>query len=209
MRVIDSQTKRYQDQLLTADSIDLSRPDNKELVRGVRLWFEALWYFFALPLLRSHLITSSWFRCVLLRMFGARIGKGVHVKPGLRVKFPWYLEVGEHAWLGEDLWIDNLAHVSIEDHCCLSQGAYLCTGNHDWSSVNMRLIRKPITCKRGSWVGAKAIIGPGVVVGAGAVICTGAVVTKSVPDMEVHAGNPAQFVRYRKLRAEKASSAYA
>ena len=209
MRIVNSQTKHDQDQLLPADSIDLSRPDNTELVRGAPLWFEALWYFFALPLVRSHLITSSWFRCRLLRLFGAKIGKGVYVKPGLRVKFPWYLEIGEHSWLGEDLWIDNLAHVKIEEHCCLSQGAYLCTGNHDWSSVNMRLICRNITCKRGSWVGAKAIIGPGVVVGAGAVICTGAIATKSVPDMEVHAGNPAQFVRYRQLRAEKTSSAHA
>jgi putative colanic acid biosynthesis acetyltransferase WcaF len=141
MRVINSQTKHNQDQLLTADSIDLSRPDNTELVRGAPLWFEALWYFFALPLVRSHLITSSWFRCRLLRLFRAKIGKGVHVKPGLRVKFPWYLEIGEHSWLGEDLWIDNLAHVRIEEHCCFSQGAYLCTGNHDRSTVNMRLIR--------------------------------------------------------------------
>lgn len=209
MGIINSQTKHNQDQFLPADSIDLSRPDNRELVRGAPLWVEALWYFLALPLLRSHLITSSWFRCRLLRLFGAKIGKGVYVKPGLRVKFPWYLEIGEHSWLGEDLWIDNLAYVKIEEHCCLSQGAYLCTGNHDWSSLTMRLTRRNITCKRGSWVGAKAIIGPGVVVGAGAVISTGAVATKSVPDMEVHAGNPAQFVRYRQLRAEKTSSAHA
>lgn len=209
MGIINSQTKHNQDQFLPTDSVDLSRPDNRELVRGAPLWVEALWYFLALPLLRSHLITSSWFRCRLLCLFGAKIGRGVYVKPGLRVKFPWYLEIGEHSWLGEDLWIDNLAHVKIEQHCCLSQAAYLCTGNHDWSSVNMRLIRKPITCKRGSWVGAKAIIGPGVVVGAGAVICTGAVVTGSVPDMEVYAGNPAQFVRCRQLRTERASSAHA
>lgn len=207
--IIKSQKAKEQGPLLAAESIDLSRPDNTELIRGAPLWFEALWYCIALPLVRSHLITSSWFRCRLLRLFGAKIGKGICVKPGLRVKFPWYLEIGDHAWLGEDLWIDNLAPVKIEDHCCLSQGAYLCTGNHDWSTVNMRLIRRNIICKRGSWVGAKAILGPGVVVGAGAAICTGAVVTKSVPDMEIHAGNPAQFVRHRQLRAEDTGSAYA
>jgi putative colanic acid biosynthesis acetyltransferase WcaF len=152
-------------------------------------------------MLRSHLIISSAFRCALLRIFGAKIGNGVYIKPGLRVKFPWYLEIGDHSWLGEDLWIDNLAQVSIGAHCCLSQGAYLCTGNHDWSSVNMRLFRQPITCKRGSWIGAKAILCPGVVIGAGAIVTTGSVVTKSVPDMEVHAGNPAHFVRYRHIRA--------
>jgi putative colanic acid biosynthesis acetyltransferase WcaF len=200
METIKEQTEKAQDQQLDANSIDLSRPDNSELVRGAPLWVEALWYFLGLPLLRSHLITSSAFRCMLLRVFGAQIGTGVYIKPGLRVKFPWYLKVGDHSWLGEDLWIDNLANVSIEAHCCLSQGAYLCTGNHDWSSVNMRLFRRPIICKRGSWIGAKAILCPGVVIGSGAVATAGSVVTKSVPDMEIHSGNPAQFIKYRQLR---------
>jgi putative colanic acid biosynthesis acetyltransferase WcaF len=205
METIKEQTEKVQDRLLEANSIDLSCPDNSELVRGAPLWVEALWYFLGLPLLRSHVITSSAFRCILLRIFGAKIGTGVYIKPGLRVKFPWYLEVGDHSWLGEDLWIDNLARVSIEAHCCLSQGAYLCTGNHDWSSVNMRLFRRPIICKRGSWIGAKTVLGPGVVVGAGAVITAGSVVTKSVPDMEIHAGNPAQFIKYRQLRCDRKS----
>jgi putative colanic acid biosynthesis acetyltransferase WcaF len=193
------QTKAGQDPLLDANAIDLSRPDNSDLVRGAPIWVEALWYFFALPLLRSHLITSSALRCFLLRAFGAKVGHGVYIKPGLRVKFPWYLEIGDHSWLGEDLWIDNLAQVTIESHCCLSQGVYLCTGNHDWSSVNMRLFRRPITCQRGSWVGAKAMLCPGVVVGAGAIVTAGSVVTKNVPDMEIHTGNPAQFVKFRHL----------
>lgn len=200
MDAVDEKTKSGQALLLDTDSIDLTRPDNTELVRGAPLLVEAFWYFLGLPLLRSPLITSSAFRCRLLRLFGAKVGRGVHIKPGLRVKFPWYLEVGDHSWLGEDLWIDNLAQVKIEAHCCLSQGAYLCTGNHDWSSVNMRLYRRPITCRRGCWIGAKAVLCPGVVVGAGAIVSAGSVVTKNIPDMEVHAGNPAKFVRYRKLR---------
>jgi putative colanic acid biosynthesis acetyltransferase WcaF len=192
-------TEDWQARSLDADSIDLSRPDNAELVRGAPLWVEALWYFVGSPIVRSHLVVSSALRCMILRMFGAKIGKGVYAKPGLRVKFPWYLEVGDYSWLGEDLWIDNLAPVKLEAHCCLSQGAYLCTGNHDWSSTNMRLFRLPITCKRGCWVGAKSVVCPGVVVGAGAIIAAGSVATKNVPEMEIHAGNPARFVRLRKL----------
>jgi putative colanic acid biosynthesis acetyltransferase WcaF len=138
----------------------------------------------------------------LLRIFGAKVGRGVYIKPGVRVKFPWFLEIGDHSWLGEDLWIDNLAHVKIEAHCCLSQGAYLCTGNHDWSSVNMRLFRRPIICRQGCWIGAKAILCPGVVIGAGAIVTAGAVVTTNIRDMEIHAGNPAQFVRQRKLQVD-------
>jgi putative colanic acid biosynthesis acetyltransferase WcaF len=111
-----------------------------------------------------------------------------------------------HSWLGEDLWIDNLAYVTIEAHSCLSQGAYLCTGNHNWSSTNMRLYRRPITCRRGSWVGAKSVLCPGVTVGAGAIVSAGSVVTKNIPEMEVHGGNPAQFVRYRKLRNDPSTA---
>jgi putative colanic acid biosynthesis acetyltransferase WcaF len=200
MDVINQRMENVQGQLQDANSVDLRCPDNTELVRGAPLWVEALWYFFALPIVRSHLVTSSAFRCRLLRIFGARVGRGVYIKPGLRVKFPWYLEIGDYSWLGEDLWIDNLAQVKIEAHCCLSQGVYLCTGNHDWSSFNMRLFRRPITCRRGCWIGAKAMLCPGVVVGAGAIVTAGSVVTKDLPDMEVHAGNPAQFVKHRDLR---------
>jgi len=200
MDVINQRMENVQGQLRDANSVDLRCPDNTELVRGAPLWVEALWYFFALPVVRSHLVTSSAFRCRLLRIFGAKVGRGVYIKPGLRVKFPWYLEIGDYSWLGEDLWIDNLAQVTIEAHCCLSQGVYLCTGNHDWSSFNMRLFRRPITCRRGCWIGAKAMLCPGVVVGAGAIVTAGSVVTKDLPDMEVHAGNPAQFVKHRDLR---------
>jgi putative colanic acid biosynthesis acetyltransferase WcaF len=185
---------------LAPSQIDLSVPDNSELVRGAPLLIEAVWYFCGLPLLRSHWITSSSFRTRLLRLFGAKIGRGVYIKPGLRVKFPWYFEVGDHTWLGEDLWVDNLAQVTIGPHCCISQGAYLCTGNHDWSAPDMRLFRRPIRCERGSWVGAKSVVCPGVTLGAGAIAAAGSVITKDIPSMEVHAGNPAGFVRRRELR---------
>jgi putative colanic acid biosynthesis acetyltransferase WcaF len=137
----------------------------------------------------------------LLRLFGAKVGKGVYMKPGVRVKFPWYLRVGDFCWLGEDLWIDNLAPVEIGSNVCISQAAYLCTGNHDWTKPNMKLFRKSITVQDGSWVGAKAILCPGVVVGRGAVVAAGSVVTRSVSAYQVWAGNPATFLRDRRLDA--------
>lgn len=179
--------------------IDLSVPDNSDLDRGAPLAVEALWYFFGLPLLRSSVITSSPFRCWLLRLFGARIGESVYIKPGVRVKFPWYLEVRDHSWIGEDVWIDNLSQVTIGPHACISQGAYLCTGNHDWSSTNMKLFRRPIVCGRGSWVGARAVVCPGVTIGEGAVLTAASVASKNVPPFEIHGGNPALFVRCRVL----------
>ena len=134
----------------TALFVDLSCPDNSELVRGRPLLIEALWYFVGLPLVGSHYLTSSRLRAAILRLFGARVGKDVCIKPRVRVKFPWYLTIGDHCWIGEEVWIDNLAEVRIGDHSCLSQGAYLCTGNHDWGHPHMKLHRRPIAVGRGA-----------------------------------------------------------
>lgn len=135
--------------------VDLSTPDNSLLVRGRSRAIEALWIFCAAPVLASRIMVSSQVRVWLLRLFGADIGTNVYLKPGIRVKFPWYLSIGDHCWIGEDVWIDNLARVSIAPHVCVSQGAYLCTGNHDWSQRNMRLFSKPIRLETGCWVGAR------------------------------------------------------
>jgi putative colanic acid biosynthesis acetyltransferase WcaF len=118
------------------------------------------------------------------------------------VKYPWHLKIGDDCWLGEDCWIDNLTTVHLGDNVCISQGAYLCTGNHDWSDACFGLSMEPIRLDDGSWVGSRAFIGPGVVLGEGAVAAAGSVVTRSIPDFEIFAGNPAVFVRRRRI-AEK------
>lgn len=164
-----------------------------------RLW-QAAWFFAGLPLLRSAVIPSSAFRRGLLRFFGARVGNGVVIKPGVRVKYPWRLVVGDDCWLGEDCWIDNLADVALGHDACLSQGSYLCTGNHDWSDAAFGLMAQPIRIEAGAWIGARSVVCPGVTVGEGAIAAAGSVVNRNVPAHEIHAGNPAIFVRRRRLR---------
>jgi len=192
---------------LYSSPVDLSVPDNSEYDKGRPLLVIALWHFIGAPLVRSDWLPVSSFKAALLRAFGARIGTGAYIKPGVKVKFPWYLSVGDHCWLGEDVWIDNLAPVTIGSHVCVSQGAYLCTGNHDWSSPNMKLFRKPIKLQDGSWVGARAIVGPGTVVGVGAIVTAGSVVTKNVPAGQIWAGNPAHYIRDRIVGARPAKAA--
>jgi len=179
--------------------IDLSQPDNSDYDKGRSLFVIALWHFLGSPLVRSNLIPVSVVKCGILRLFGAKIGRGVYAKPGLRVKFPWYLTVGDHCWLGEDAWIDNLAPVTMGSHVCVSQAAYLCTGNHDWTSPNMKLFRRPIVLEDGSWVGARAMICPGVTLGTGAIAAAGSVITRDIPPFEIWAGNPAAYNRTRVL----------
>jgi putative colanic acid biosynthesis acetyltransferase WcaF len=184
-------------------TVHLSRYDNAGYDPGRSLVTRMLWFAVGLPLLRSAWLPLSGFRCWLLRQFGARIGSGVVCKPGLRVKFPWRLTVGNHSWLGEDCWIDNLANVTIGHDCCLSQGSYVCTGNHDWSDEAFSLITREVRIEDGCWVGARAMVLPGVTLHTGAIAAAGSVIAQSIPAREIHAGNPARFVRQRVMRGDE------
>jgi len=177
--------------------VRLSSYDNLSYRPGRSRFWQALWFFLGLPLLRCAWIPFSSFRAALLRLFGAQIGRGVVIKPGFRVKYPWLFTAGDHCWLGEDAWIDNLAPVSLGANVCISQGAYLCTGNHDWRDPAFRLSVLPIHLGDGSWVGARATVAPGVSLGALAVAAIGSVVLHDIPAGEIHGGNPAAFRKHR------------
>ena len=182
-------------------AIHLSVYDNSWYRPGrSRLW-QAAWFFLGLPLLRSTLVPSSGLRVALLRGFGAHVGTGVVIKPGVQVKYPWHLNIGDHTWIGEGCWIDNLTTVRLGSNVCLSQGVYLCTGNHDWKDPAFGLLVAPITLRDGAWAGARSVLMPGVELGAGAVAAAGSVVSRNIPDFEIHAGNPAQFAKHRLLRS--------
>ena len=158
------------------------------------------WFFLGSPIVRSAWIPFSDMRVWLLRWFGATIGHGVVLKPSLEVKYPWHLQIGDYCWVGEHVWIDNLTTVRLGANVCVSQGAYLCTGNHDWSDPQFGLRVNPITVEDGGWVGAKAILTPGACLGVCSIAGAGSVISGKVPDCEIYAGNPASFVRLRTFR---------
>ncbi len=182
------------------DTVQLAHYDNSWFHPGGSLLKRAAWFFVGQPILRSAWMPSSAVRIHLLRAFGARIGQGVTIKPSVDVKYPWHLAVGDHCWIGEHAWIDNLTSVRIESNVCVSQGAYLCTGNHDWSDPHFGLMIAPIHLCEGSWAGAKCMLMPGTVLGRGAIAAAGAVVSGAVPASAVYAGNPARFVKQRVMR---------
>lgn len=163
---------------------------------GAPRGLQVLWVLLGQPLLGSELPGSGW-RKALLRGFGARIGAGGRLKPRLRVKFPWRLAVGEHCWLGEAVWIDNLALVTIGDRVCISQGAYLCTGNHDFRSPGFDLQLGDITIGADAWIAARAVLAPGTKVQERAVVGLGAVASGTVAAGTVVRGNPAVAVAQR------------
>ncbi len=157
----------------------------------------ALWYLFSKLFVECSLIPFSFTRVFLLRLFGAKIGSGVVCKPGLRVKFPWRLQVGNNTWLGEDVWIDNLAQVTIDENSVVSQGAYLCTGNHDWNSDEFTLSTAPIHIKDQCWIAAKSTLLPGVTSYSGAVLTAGSVTAKDLEAWTIYSGNPAIKMKQR------------
>ncbi|GAC1458146.1 MAG: putative colanic acid biosynthesis acetyltransferase [Chamaesiphon sp.] len=167
---------------------------------GAHCWKEILWYFLGDPLVRSRWLPFSPLKVSILRLFGAKLGQQVRIKPGVRVKFPWRLTVGDHVWIGENAWLDNIAPITIESHVCLSQDVYLCTGNHDWSDRDFKLIPGEISIEQGSWIAARAVIGPGVTIGKGSVLSMGSVTGRSLEPMTIYAGNPAQPIKKRALK---------
>lgn len=181
--------------------VSLATYDNSWYDPGRSFAVRSLWHVVNALILQNSLNPSSSLRVRLLRMFGAKIGNGVICKPGINIKYPWHLEIGDYSWIGEKVWIDSLAPVSIGAHACISQDAYLCTGNHDWSDPSFGLIVKPIVIEDGAWIGARATILPGVVIATHAVIAAGSVVTKRAEPYTIYAGNPAQAVKPRELRS--------
>jgi len=177
------------------DLFDASR----NLDRGRSVWFEVVWYLVKIVFFLSALPWPSALKRGLLRAFGATVGPGVVIKPRVNVHFPWRLEVGAHSWIGEEVFILNFDPVRIGSHACVSQRAFLCTGNHDFRDEKFSFRSAPITIGDGAWVGASVLVGPGVEIGDEAVVTAGSAVLKSLPAGMVCGGSPAE-VRSRRWK---------
>jgi putative colanic acid biosynthesis acetyltransferase WcaF len=182
--------------------VDLSRFSTGGFDRGASAVKELLWLMVSLILFRLCPFKLSALKCLVLKLFGGRIGRGVVIKPAVKITFPWKLNLGDHVWLGEECWLLNLAPITIKAHACISQRAFLCTGNHDFKSPAFDLITKPIEVDQGAWIGANAFVGPGVTVGTHAVLTAGSVATRDLQPYGIYQGNPAVFVHQRQIRAE-------
>lgn len=136
-------------------------------------------------------------KCWLLRCFGAKVGKGVNIKPSVNIKYPWRLTIGNYSWIGENVWIDNLDEVVIGDNCCISQGVLLLCGNHNYKKSSFDLITGKIVLEDGVWLGAKSIVCPGVTIKTHAVLVVGSVAIKDLKSYTIYQGNPAFPIRTR------------
>ncbi|MBL4658713.1 MAG: colanic acid biosynthesis acetyltransferase WcaF [Flavobacteriales bacterium] len=176
---------------------DLSTYDNSWYKPGgfIRRF---IWYFVNHMVLRNSFLPFSSLKVGLLKLFGARIGLNVLIKPDVNIKYPWFLEIGSNTWLGEEVWIDNLGSVKIGNNVCISQGAMLLCGNHNFKKSSFDLMVEPIAIEDGAWVGARALVCPGVIMQMDSVLTAGSIAVGTLEAGGVYQGNPAVQVKRRK-----------
>ncbi len=179
---------------------DLSRYDNSWYQPG-GFFKRMIWYLVNILFFLNRLSLSSRFKVYLLRLFGAKVGQGVVIKPAVNIKYPWNLQIGDHVWVGEKVWIDNLADVKVGDNCCISQGAMLLCGNHNYKRTTFDLLVRQIHLEDGVWIGAQAIVCPGVVARSHSILTVGSVAVQELEAYMLYQGNPAQKLRKRTLRS--------
>jgi putative colanic acid biosynthesis acetyltransferase WcaF len=181
-------------------AVALKTFSTKNYDKGKGKLIQLIWIFFNALFLKNSWFIFMGFKVFLLRFFGAKIGHGIVIKNNVNIKFPWKLVVGNDVWIGEGVWIDNLDNVTIGNDVCISQGALLLTGNHDYKSSSFDYKNQPIFIGNGVWIGAKSVVCPGVICENESILTVGSVATKSLESYGIYQGNPASFLRLREYK---------
>ena len=178
--------------------VNLSNYQNKLGLKHkiLRLIWGVLWFLFVKPLPRS--IGNRW-KIFLLRSFGAKISDSATIYSSVRIYAPWNLEMRDYSCLAPEVDCYNVDKILIGEHTTISQKSYLCTASHDITKSTNPLITAPIIIKDQVWVGAAVFIGMGVTIHKGAVVGARAAVFKNVDSWTVVVGNPAKFIKKRKI----------
>ena len=178
---------------------DLSVYSTGNFVIGAGKVKQLFWYFVNVLCFINPLNPMSSLKVRLLRLFGAKVGKGVVIKPSVNIKYPWKLTIGDHTWIGENAWIDNLADVNIGSDCCLSQGSMLLCGNHNFKKTTFDLMVSDIILEDGAWIGAHSVVCPGVICRSHSVLAVNSVATRNLEEYSIYQGNPAILVKCREI----------
>lgn len=181
-------------------SVNLASFDGSDFNKGTGVLKITLWYFVNALIVRASWNPFKGIKIFFLRLFGAKIGKGLVIKNNVIIKSPWNLVVGNDCWIGENVWIDNLDKVTIESNVCISQGAMLLTGNHDFTKSDFSYRNAPIVVENGAWIGAKAVVAPGVTVKTHSILTLGTVITKDTDPYGIYQGNPGMKIKQRIIK---------
>lgn len=180
--------------------VDLSKYDQKAFDRGRPSLIVLLWWLVQSVLFPLTLHNFNSWRCALLRLFGAQIGKNVVIRPTARFTYPWKVSIGDYSWIGDDVVLYSLDRITIGAHCVISQKSYLCTGSHDFTDVTFSLKTAPIVIHNGAWLATDCFVALGVTIGANSVIGARSSVFKDIPPQQVAWGNPTRPQYARKMR---------
>ena len=160
-----------------------------------------LWIMINSIVFKSSIPYPIKFKCYILRLFGANVGNSVVIKPMISIKYPWLLSVGSNSWIGEYVCIENLGKVIIGQNVCISQGAMLLGGNHNYKSSTFDLMIGDIILEDGVWVCARAVVCPGIIMKSHSIITVNSVLTKSSIAFGIYRGNPAKLEKMRNIDA--------
>ena len=137
------------------------------------------------------------FKASLLRLFGAKVGSGVVIKPRVNIWFPWKLAIGSNVWIGEEVVLLNFESIKISSNSCISQQAFLCAGGHDFRDTAFSYRNSPIVLGEGVWLQARTFVCPGVSIGSESVVVACSMVKDDLPSNSICQGNPAAPLRAR------------
>jgi putative colanic acid biosynthesis acetyltransferase WcaF len=179
--------------------IDLSLFNNSDYDPGKNILIRTIWFFTNFLIFQTNFFPLYRFKKYILILFGAKIGKNFVIKPSVNIKYPWFLSIGDNVWIGENVWIDNLTNIIINHNVCISQGALLLTGNHNYKSKKFNLVVKGIVLEEGVWIGAKSIVCPGIICKQYSILTVGAVAFNNLDNYGIYKGNPAIKIRSRKI----------
>ena len=161
------------------------------------------WYLVHIIFFVNPFSISSKLKVWILRLFGARVGKGVIIRTGVRIRYPWKLFIGDNSWLEEQVWIDNMANVAIGKNVCISQGAMLQTRTHNQATREFDLMLMTITLEDGVWIGARSVVCPGVTCKTHSVLTVQSVAFHNLEAFTIYQGNPAVAKKERMIQAKK------
>lgn len=180
--------------------VDLRQYNQSGFDRGRSGWVVLVWWLVQSIVFPLSLHQMDGFRCLVLRLFGAKIGKGVKIRPTARFTYPWKVSIADYSWIGDNVVFYSLDEIAIGSHCVISQKSYLCTGSHDLKDVAFRLMTAPIKIGNGAWVATDCFIGPGVKIGANAVIGARSSVFSDIESQQVAWGSPCRPHYQREIK---------
>jgi len=175
---------------------DLSSYNNRWFKPGKKLKI-IIWYFVNRCFFNTCIPYPNRYKIVLLKIFGSKIGNNILIKPNVSIKYPWLLKIENNVWIGENVWIDNLASVRIGSNVCISQGAMLICGNHNYKKPSFDLMIGDIILEEGVWIGAKSLVCPGVTCKSHSILTVGSVATQNLEEYTIYQGNPAKKIKDR------------